>query len=54
MLATEAREGPNAQDKAERFMAETDLLFEEMMATYHKLGISGKVAGKSPTTEWAF
>ena len=31
------------QDKAERLMATTGHLFEEAMATYHLLGIDGKV-----------
>ena len=34
------------QDKAERLMATTCQLFEEMKATYHSLGIAGKAAGK--------
>ena len=35
-------------------MATTGHLFEEMMATYHSLGIAGKVAGKSSNTQCAF
>ena len=35
-------------------MATTGHLFEEMMATYHPLGIAGKLAGKSSNTQWAF
>ena len=35
-------------------MATTGHLFEEMMATYHSLGIAGKEAGKSSNTQWAF
>ena len=35
VLAMEAREGPNAEDKAERLMVTTGHIFEEMMATYH-------------------
>ena len=54
VLAMEAREGPNAEDKAERLMVTTGLIFEEMMATYHSLGIAGMVAGKSSNTQWAF
>ena len=34
------------QGKAERLMTTTGQLFEEMMATYHSLGVAGKVAGK--------
>merc|ERR1712136_553714 len=54
VLAMEAREGPNTRDKAERLMAATGHLFEDMMATYHPPGIAGKVAGKSSNTQWAF
>ena len=43
VLALQARQGPNTQDKAERLMATTGHLFEEMMATYHSLGVAGKV-----------
>ena len=49
VLALQARQGPNTQDQAERLMATTGHLFEEMMATYHSLGIAGKVAGNHPT-----
>ena len=35
-------------------MATNGQLFEEMMVTYHSLGIAGKVAGKSSNTQWAF
>ena len=35
-------------------MATTGHLFEEMMATFHSLGIAGKVVGKSCNTQWAF
>ena len=42
------------QEKAERLMAATCQLFEELMATYHSLGIAGKVAGKSYNIQWAF
>ena len=54
VLAMEAREGPNTRDKAERLMAATGHLFEDMMATYHPPGIAGEVAGKSSNTQWAF
>ena len=54
VLALECLEGPNTQDKAERFMATTGHHLEEKMATYHSLGIAGKVAGKSSNTQWAF
>ena len=46
VLAMEGLEGPNTQDRAGRLKAATGHLFEEMMATYHSLGIAGKVAGK--------
>ena len=39
------------QDKAERLMATTGHLFEEMMAIYHSLGIAG--TGKSTNIQWA-
>ena len=54
MLPIEAREGPNTQDKAERLMAATGHLFEDMMATCHPPGIAGEAAGESSNTKWAF
>ena len=51
VLALEAREGPNTQDKAERLLAAIGHLFEDMMATHHPLGFAGKVAGKAPNTQ---
>ena len=50
VLAMEGLEGPNTQGEAERFMAVIGHHLEEMMATYHSLGIAGKVAGKSSNT----
>ena len=46
VLAVEAREGPNTQDKAGRFMAATGHHFEDVMANCHPLGIAEEVAGK--------
>ena len=54
VLAKEAREGPNAEDKAERLMAATGNHLEDMMADRHPLGIAGDVAGKSSDTQSAF
>ena len=42
------------QEKAERLIATTGQLFEEMMATYHPLDIASKVAGKPSNTQWSF
>ena len=53
VLALQARQGPNTQDKAERLMATTGHLFEEMMATYHSLGVAGKVEDYTTTTSAA-
>ena len=50
----EAREGPNIEDRAERLVATTGHLFEDMMATCHRLDIAGMVAGKSSYTQRAF
>ena len=41
VLPMEAREGPNTQDKAERFMAATGHHLEDMMATCHPPGRGG-------------
>ena len=43
-LSLEAREGQNAQDKAERLMAATGHLLEDKMATCHPPGIAGEAA----------
>ena len=50
VLATEARKGPNTQDKAERFMAAIGH-HEVVMATYHAPGIPDEVC-KSSCTSW--
>ena len=44
MLATEAREGPNTQEKPERFMATTGHHLEDVMATLSFIWYSGEVA----------
>ena len=54
VLAMEAREGPNAQDKTERVRSATGHLFEDVMATYHQPGIAGEACGKSSNIQWAF
>ena len=54
VFAKEAREGPNAEDKAERLMAATGPHLEDMMADRHPLGIAGEVAGTSSNTQSAF
>ena len=41
VLAWEAREGPNTQGQAGRFMAETGHHLEDVTARYHQLGIGG-------------
>ena len=46
VFAKEAREGPNAEGKAERLMAATGHL-EDMMATCHQPGVAGEVAETS-------
>ena len=53
VLTTEAREGLNTQDKAERLMAETGRLFEEMVATFHPPGVAGGLQAKSSDVQWA-
>ena len=45
VLALEAREGPSAQDKAERLTAATGHHLEDVMATCHPPGIAGRVDG---------
>ena len=50
VLAMEAREGPDHEDKAEFLMAATDHLFEVLMATYHPPGIPDEVACKPSHT----
>ena len=53
VLATEAREGLNTQDKAERLNAETGHLIEEMVATFHPPGVAGGWQAKSSNVQWA-
>ena len=47
VLAMEAREGPNDQNKTVRLRSATGRLFEDVMATYHQPGIAGEACGKS-------
>ena len=54
VLAMEAREGPNTQDRAEHLTAATGHTFEDVMTTYHPPGIAGQVAGTSSNTQSAF
>ena len=44
MLAVEAREGPNNQDRAGRLVVAIGDLFQDVMAIYHPHGIAGDVA----------
>ena len=53
VLAMEAREGPNTQDKGECLMAATGHLFEEMMATFHPPGVAGGRQARSSNVQWA-
>ena len=50
VLAMEAREGPDPEDKAEFLMAATGHLLEDLMATYHPPGIPDEVACKPSHT----
>ena len=54
VLTMETRECPNAQVQPEHLTAATGHPFEDVTASYHPLGIAGKVAGKSSNTQWAF
>ena len=54
MLTMEGLEGPNTQDKAERFMAWTGHQLEDVIATCHLSGIAGYVAGKIVQHRFAF
>ena len=46
VLMMEGLEGPDTQDKAERFMAATGHHLEDVVATCRTTGIAGEVAGK--------
>ena len=48
VLAMEGLEGPNTQDKAERFMVVPRQLFEDTNATYHPLGILDRRLANHP------
>ena len=54
VLAVEAREGPNTSSEAERLMATTGHLIEDVTASYHPPGLAGDVAKTSSNTQWAF
>ena len=54
VLAVEAREGPNNQDRAGRLVAAIGDLFQDVMAIYHPHGIAGDVAGPSSNTQLEF
>ena len=45
VLAMEARENLNTQDKSDRLTTATGNLFEDTMANYHPSGVAGEVAG---------
>ena len=49
VLMMEGLEGPNTQDKAERFMVATGHYLEDVMATCHPTGV-GRFALSSNTT----
>ena len=46
VLALEAHEGPNAQEKAERLMTATVHLLEDVMDTFYQPGVDEEVADK--------
>ena len=54
VLMMKGLEGPNTQDKAERFMVATGHYLEDVMATCPPPCIAGEVGGKSSNTQWAF
>ena len=54
VFAKEAREGPNAEDKAERLMAVTGRHLEDMMATCHQPCVAAEVAETSSYTQCTF
>jgi len=53
VLAMEGRE-KGAHEKAERIIAATKHLFEDVWATFHPAGLPRETAGKSSNTQWAF
>ena len=54
VLAMEACEGPNIEDRSGRLVATIGHLFEDMMATCCHLDIAGRVTGTSSYTQRAF
>ena len=50
VLAMEAREGLNTENRVEHCTAVRDHLFEDMTATSHPLRVSGEIAGLSSNT----
>ena len=46
VLGMEQREGPGAQEKADRLIARHKHRFHDMFATYHPPDIPGEVAGE--------
>ena len=53
VLAMEGLEGPNTQDKAERFMAVRQL-FEDTIATCHPHGVLHRRLANHCQHQWAF
>ena len=45
-LTLEVSEGPSAQDEAERLMAATGHLLQDVVSTFHQLGVVGQVHDK--------
>jgi len=54
VLAMEAREGKDAQEKAAVLKREFQGKFLEILETYHPSHVRGEVVGKSSNTQWAF
>ena len=54
VFAKEAREGPIAENKAERLMAATGHHLWDMMATCHQPGVACEVAETSFNTQCTF
>lgn len=55
VLAMEAREGPEARERADALLKEYKHSFRDMFATFHPAkAIPGEVAGKSSNVQWAY
>jgi len=54
VLGMELREGPDVKAKAERLIAETKSLFQDISATFHPAGLPGEVPGKASNEQFAF